>query len=229
MCGRFLQITPPAELAHAYSVGGFLSPACGVRPRYNLAPTQPVWAVRLNRAGERELVRVTWGLLPAWAKEAKPGYATINARAETVAEKPTFRAAFRRRRCLIPADGFYEWQALPGGHGKQPWLIRAADGGTLWLGGLWERWEGGDRVIESCTVVVTEANELVRPIHERMPVILPPGSQAAWLDPSARPADLKALLVPCPAETLRAHPVGTRVNDPTNDDETLLEEAREEG
>ena len=152
-----------------------------------------------------------WGLVPVWAKDVKLGYSTFNARAETVATKPTFRAAFRHRRCLVPADGFYEWQALAESKRKQPWFIARRDRDPLAFAGLWERWisPAGD-TLESCCIIVTNANALMRPIHERMPVILDPADWDAWLAPDARdPAALQALLQPYPADDLAAWPVAT--------------------
>ena len=162
-----------------------------------------------------------WGLIPAWAPEPRTGYSTINARAETVAEKPTYRQAFRRRRCLIPADGFYEWQSI--GKGKQPYGIAPADGAPFALAGLWERWERDGQVLESCTILVTQANALLAPLHDRMPVILDPADEARWLDPALTdPAALRPLLVPCPPERLRLWPVSSAVNDPRHEGPDLI-------
>jgi putative SOS response-associated peptidase YedK len=159
-----------------------------------------------------------WGLIPSWAKDKTIGHHTINARAETVAEKPTFRASFRKRRCLIPATGFFEWQAT-NGH-KQPYNIRVGDGKLFAFAGLWEHWEPKDQPpIESCTIIVTEANDAVAPIHDRMPVILHPDTYNTWLDPNYREKEaLKALLKPCPVHWINAYPVSTHVNKPQNDD-----------
>ncbi len=161
-----------------------------------------------------------WGLLPFWARTSRLNYATINAKAETVDRKPAYRAAWQKRRCLIPASGYYEWQ--PTADGKQPWYIRPADGGLLALAGLWERWEGrgpeAGRVIESCSIITTEANTLCAPIHHRMPVMIFPEDYARWL---AEPA--ADLLRACADERLQAYPVSRRVNSPANNDASLIE------
>ena len=155
----------------------------------------------------RELALLRWGLIPHWAKEEKIGYRMINARAETVAEKPSFRVALRRRRCLIPATGFYEWKAVPGG--KQPYNIQLVDGGLFAFAGLWERWQGdAGQVVESCTIIVTEANKAISPIHDRMPVILDPSDYKSWLDPQLQDsASLQPLLRPCPPNRINSYPV----------------------
>jgi putative SOS response-associated peptidase YedK len=158
-----------------------------------------------------------WGLVPPWAEDQKIGNRLINARAETAAGKPSFRAAFKRRRCLVPADGFYEWQKV--GRAKQPYYIRLKDGAPFAFAGLWEHWQGADgEIIESCTLLTTEANDLMRPIHERMPVMLKPEDFGRWLDRDA-PAGkaLAALLCPYPAEAMTAYPVSAHVNNPRND------------
>jgi len=217
MCGRFYLDVPGEVLMEHFG----LAAAPELAPRYNIAPTQAVAAVRAGPGG-RELVRLRWGLVPAWAEGGRSPYNLINARAETVADRPAFRDAIRRRRCLVPASGFYEWQARP--DGRQPWAISAGPGPVFAIAGLWERWEGEGRVVESCTLLVTEANAAVRPIHDRMPVILAPENYAAWLDPRAQdPGRLAPLLRPCPPEGMRAWRVGRRVNSPANDAPGCLE------
>lgn len=189
-----------------------------LQPRYNIAPTQPVAAVRLPEDGaDRELVMLHWGLIPFWAKDPRIGARMINARAETAADKPAFRAAFRRRRCLVPADGFYEWQKQNGT--KQPYYIHLQDGRPFAFAGLWERWRGeDDAVIESCTLLTTKPNELVRPLHNRMPVILHPHNYALWLDPEVEQADaLRRLLDPFPSGEMEAYPVSRYVNAPQHE------------
>jgi len=195
--------------------------------RYNIAPTQAAAVVRLTPAdGGRELVLLRWGLVPSWSKDPATGASPINARADTVAAKPSFRAAFRARRCLVPADGFYEWQAPVSGKGpKQPYLIRrrASDPaqGTFAFAGLWERWQGAGQTIESFAIVTTDANATLRPIHHRMPVILDPRDYAAWLDcDNMRAGDL---LRPAPDDALVAVPISTRVNSVANDDPGVIE------
>ena len=211
MCGRFLLFSDGSSLASHFGLAGFPELA----PRYNIAPTQPVAAVRAGEAG-RELVRLRWGLVTPWAKDAK--VAPINARAETAAEKSMFRAALRKRRCLVPASGFYEWLALAGQKQKQPYCFRPIDERPWAFAGLWERWQGPDGPIESCAILTTEANELVRPVHDRMPVILPERHFGGWLDPLAQDAaELLPLLRPYPADAMRAYPVGLLVSNPRND------------
>lgn len=212
MCGRYFLTTPGEVLAAALE----LESVPEIEPRYNIAPSQEVPIVRAD-AGGRELARVRWGLIPGWAKERAIGNRLINARGETVAEKPSFRDAFRKRRCLIPADGFFEWQKLPGG--KQPFVLRRRGGGPIALAGLWSAWkdpETGDPV-ETCAIVTTTPNELARKIHDRMPVLLGTEARKAWLDPAAAPEDLSDLLVPYPAAEMEAYPVSRRVNDPGHD------------
>lgn len=189
-------------------------------PRYNIAPTQPVAAVRMGgstAAPGRQLTELRWGLIPHWAKDPAIGARMINARAETVTEKPAYKAALRRRRCLIPADGFYEWRKH--GRRKQPYFITMQDDRLFALAGLWERWEGSDHsYIESCTVLTTEPNERVRPIHNRMPVIVSPESYDLWLDPAVEDAaPLAPVLRPYPPEPMQSQPVGPVVNNPRND------------
>lgn len=219
MCGRY-SLTALAELVR-YVLDYPERP--NLEPRANIAPTQAVAAVRLGEDGARHFATLRWGLIPSWAKDAAIASKTINARGETVAEKPAFRAAFRARRCLIPADGFYEWKTENGA--KQPYRIARADGAPFAFAGLWERWEkASDGVpVETSTIVTTDANETLRPIHHRMPVILDPADFAAWLDPAARPADLQALLRPFPSRDLIAYRVSRRVNAVANDDLSLIE------
>lgn len=219
MCGRYTLSTPGPVLAERFH----LSNIPDLPPRYNVAPTQPVPVVRLAQGTERELSLLRWGLVPSWADGVSVGNRMINARAETVAEKPSFRSALRQRRCLVLADGFFEWTKAAGGK-KQPWLFRLTTGGPFAFAGLWERWtkgEGGP--LETCTVLTTEANDVVRPVHERMPVILTEGAEEMWLDPSARPEDLLRLLVPLPAEGMAAGAVLPWVNNPRHDDPRRLE------
>ncbi|RMF84413.1 MAG: SOS response-associated peptidase [Nitrospirae bacterium] len=221
MCGRITLTDPTRALAHLLG-----APPAAVPPRrYNVAPGEAIAAVRAAPGGGRELVWLRWGLIPPWAKEARIGHRMINARAETVAERPAFRASFRHRRCLIPVDGFYEWGPGPGGR-RQPYWITLADGTPFALAGLWERWrppEGGEAV-ESCTILTCPANDLVAPIHPRMPVILPEPDHAAWLDPALTdPGRLRPLLRPYPARAMRARPASTRVNDPRHDAPDCLE------
>jgi putative SOS response-associated peptidase YedK len=213
MCGRFTLTATPKAIAETFQVPELP----GLEPRYNIAPTQPVPIIRnAEGASSRALVQVRWGLIPSWADDPSIGNRLINARAETAAEKPSFRAAFRHRRCLIPASGFYEWQKV--GTKKQPHYIRPPDNAPFAFAGLWEHWEKGGGPIESCTILTTEANVLMRPIHDRMPVILGPEAWDRWLDPNEQQAAaLKPLLRPCPDGWLTAYPVSTRVNNPKYD------------
>jgi putative SOS response-associated peptidase YedK len=219
MCGRFTLFEPDKILAKEFGVATFAPRS----PRYNIAPSQPVAAVRAAPSGAgRELALLRWGLIPSWSKDPAVGNRLINARAETVSEKPSFRNAFRRHRCLIPANGFYEWQRRE--VRKQPFYIRMHDGRPFAFAGLWDRWENPDKgVIETCTILTTATNALLAPIHDRMPVILPPAEYARWLDPSLQdPDSLAPLLVPFPPEDMVAFPVSPRVNAPSTDDEGCI-------
>ncbi len=192
MCGRFTLTDPDQDLAVQFN----LPDIPDMQPRYNIAPTQPVAAVRVSPASMvREMALLHWGLIPFWAKDRKIGNRMINARSETVAEKPAFRAAFKRRRCLVAADGFYEWQKQDGG--KQPYYIRRHDGRPFAIAGLWESWKSEDEaVIESCTLLTTTPNELIRPLHNRMPVILHPKDYDLWLDLETEMTALQPLFLP---------------------------------
>jgi putative SOS response-associated peptidase YedK len=230
MCGRFTLVTADQDLAVQFN----LPAVPDLEPRYNIAPTQPVAAVRIApEERRRELVMLQWGLVPFWAKDPKIGARMINARSETAAEKPAFRAAFRRRRCLVLADGFYEWQKQNGS--KQPYYIQMEDKGAFAFAGLWERWQSkGENdesasVVESCTLLTTQPNDLVRAVHNRMPVILKPEDYALWLDPEVQDAQLlKPLLGVYPAEEMAAHPVSRWVNKPQHDDPACIEPLVEE-
>ena len=215
MCGRYTLRTPPQALAKLFE----LVRAVSQRLRYNIAPTQEIAAVRTIPGGTgRELVLLRWGLVPAWAKDLGQSARMINARAETAATKPAFRAAFRNRRCLVPADGFYEWQRR-GGH-KQPFYFCLRDGGPFAFAGLWEHWEGPDgEIVESASLLTTDANEVVRPVHERMPVIVRAEDYGRWLDPEQRNSEaLQPLLRPYASEEMTSYAVSTWVNNPRNDD-----------
>jgi putative SOS response-associated peptidase YedK len=214
MCGRFTLEKSIGDLGSLFEVRAIAE----LPARYNIAPTQPIVAIRQAEAGdEREWVLLRWGLIPAWAREPAAVPLLINARAETAAGKPAFRAALRRRRCLVPADGFYEWQGA--GSQKQPFHMRRRDGAPFALAGLWERWEGPEGAIDSCALLTTASNELMRPIHERMPVILDPQDFELWLDPGMQDVEmLQGLLRPYPAEAMVAYPVSRVVNNARNDD-----------
>jgi putative SOS response-associated peptidase YedK len=216
MCGRFTLRVAASVIAEQFAVLDMPPFAA----RFNIATTQLVPVVRMRPdQGEpwRELVWLRWGLIPSWATDPAIGGRLINARAETAATKPAFRAALRRRRCLVVADGFYEWQRS--GRAKQPYFIHLRDDRPFAFAGLWDAWEGPDQaLLETCTLLTTEANPIVRPIHDRMPVILPAESHTAWIDPTIEePKRLTSLLVPYPADQMVAYPVGTLVNSPRHE------------
>ena len=189
-----------------------------LHPRYNIAPTTPVPVVRNGGPG-RILELHQWGLVPSWSKDPGQGARLSNARGETVADKPSFRGPFRRSRCLIPADAFYEWRA---GTPKQPFCIRAAQGGLLAFAGLRDVWEGPEGALASCTIITTAANGVMAPIHDRMPVLLAREDYTAWLDPATSREALLAMLRPCPDAWLQVHPVGPRVGNVRQDDPDLM-------
>jgi len=219
MCGRFTLFEPDRVLSKIFDLGEILP----LKPRFNIAPSQAVAAVRVSSAGgARELALLRWGLIPSWAKDRSIGSRMINARAETVREKPSFRNAFRRRRCLVPANGFYEWQRRE--DRKQPYYVRMRDDRVFAFAGLWDRWDGEEgSVAETCAILTTAANSVLAPVHDRMPVILDPAMYDRWLDPSTPdPDSLASLLVPFPPEGMVAFPIGTRVNNPSVDDEGCI-------
>ena len=217
MCGRFTLTADVNELQNAFP---WLNIPEGLMPRFNIAPSQPVAVVPND--GKNQLDYFLWGLIPSWAKDPSAGNRMINARAETLAEKPSYRAAFRRRRCLILADGFYEWRATSG-KSKTPMFIRLASGNPFAFAGLWEIWNAKDgSTIFSTTIVTTEPNPFMEPIHNRMPVILPEDSYTQWIDPGeADPTRLTKLLIPYPGE-MTAYPVSTQVNNPRNEDPDII-------
>ncbi len=219
MCGRYMIVSNTEALRRLFRFAELPN----LQSRYNVAPTQDVPAIRLGDDGQTHLDMLRWGLVPSWAKEVKIGYKMINARAETVAEKPAFRTAFRKRRCLILADGFYEWRIEQGG--RQPYLIRMADRSPFAFAGLWESWKNPEsgETVESCTIIVTEANELVAQIHDRMPVILAPNDHDPWLYGDPERDDLRALFGPYPAKIMSASPVSKAVNNVRNDEASLIE------
>lgn len=214
MCGRFTLTVDPADLQEAFPEYHFPNQHA---PRFNIAPTQPVLAI-LND-GLQTAVFSLWGLIPSWAKDSVIGARLINARAETLAEKPAFRTAFKYRRCLIPADGFYEWKTEADTKRKTPYFIHLQDHKPFAFAGLWETWNSPDgEQLHSCTIITTQPNELMAKIHNRMPVILHPEHYAQWLDPTpTRTQGLVSLLQSFPAGEMNAYPVSTLVNSPFND------------
>ena len=222
MCGRYSQTQSAEIIAKAFQVDNLPT----LEPRYNIAPTQSVSSVLQTSAStNRQFKMLHWGLIPSWAKDSKMGAKLINARGETVAEKPAFRSAFRQRRCLVLADGFYEWQQQEQKKQKQPFYFRLSDEQPFAFAGLWERWEDATgEEIESCTLLTTEANELMQPIHNRMPVILDPKDYDLWLDLEVKKQELlQPLLHPYRSEEMTAYPVSTVVNKPSNDSAECIE------
>ena len=219
MCGRFQSTTSPAEFARLFKTIG---PLPNTTPRYNAAPTHDLPIVLHDPGtGQRCLVALRWGLIPFWAKDAKIGYTTINAMAETVATTRAFRDAFKSRRCLVPADAFYEWKKI-GARIKQPYRFAMADGTPFAFAGLWDF--AGNEAMRRFTIITCQANALCAPIHNRMPVILDSIDHPAWLgEVSASADDLQGLLHPFPAERMEAHAIAPRIGNVKNDDAVLIE------
>jgi putative SOS response-associated peptidase YedK len=216
MCGRFAQKSPTKKISKQFKV----EEVPPLVKRYNVAPTQAVLAVRESEGG-REATFFKWGLVPRWAKDAAIGNRLINARSETVTEKPSFREAFARRRCLVPADGFFEWSRR--GERKRPFYFHMRDGEPFAIAGLWERWGGDGEPLETCTLLTTGANELLAPYHDRMPVILRPEDYDLWLDVGMKGAELLNLLRPYSHEEMSAYAVSTLVNSPSHDEPRCVE------
>lgn len=214
MCGRYALTIDPGDLKSAFPEFSF--PEKGA-PRYNIAPSQPILV--LPNDGTNKADFFVWGLIPSWAKDPSIGNQMINARAETLSEKPAFRSAYKYHRCLIFSNGFFEWQAQPGKKSKVPHFIRLKSGVPFAFAGLWEHWQSSDGSdVRSATIITTEPNELMAKLHNRMPVILQPNTYAQWLDPAPQsPNRLQNLLVPFPTEEMEAYPVSTLVNSPGND------------
>ena len=219
MCGRYAFFSPAEAVRRTFA----LDDVPELEPRYNVAPTQAVPAVRAAEEGARAFAMLHWGLVPKWAKERAIGNRMINARAETLAEKPSFRDAFRKRRCLVLTDGWYEWQVAAGG--KQPWFIRRKDARPFAFAGLWERWKdpAAGTTLESCTIVTTDAAESIRKIHERMPVVLEETDWDRWTDTAFSDTGmLSELLKPFDPQALEAWPVSRAVNAPKNQGPGLI-------
>lgn len=232
MCGRMVVTRSAREIADAFDVDEEVED-CELGPRYNVAPSQGILSLRIRPGAARELALLHWGLIPSWSKDRSTGYRMINARSETAAVKPSFREALRRRRCIVPIDGFYEWQAPPKGAAgaggkvaKIPHFFRHPEGRGLAIAGLWESWTdtASGEIVESCTLLTTEANHDVRPVHHRMPVFLAERDFARWLDPSCQDVQLiEPLLGPAAPGLLEAVEVSTRVNNPRNEDPRCIE------
>ena len=221
MCGRYQIVTDAKALYEAFQVEAQLE--AGPLARYNVAPATDQLVI-LQEGGQRVARWHRWGLIPHWAKDKTIGYKTINARGESVAAKPAFRAALRQRRCLVPATGFYEWKVLA--DGKQPYMIRLKDGGLFSFAGLWESWAGPEGEVRTFSIITTEPNALMARIHDRMPVILPRAQYARWLDPALRdPAAIQPLIASYPAGELEAIPVGRAINNARNQGSALVEPA----
>jgi putative SOS response-associated peptidase YedK len=218
MCGRFARTSSVETFAKLFDA----SAIDDLAPTYNIAPTHELLLARSAPDGHRELVTLHWGLVPHWSQGPDPKYAMINARADSVATKPAYRDAFKRRRCLIAADGFFEWKQT--GKTKQPYFVRLRGGQPFAFAGLWDRWAAAGQVpIDSCTIITCNANPLVAEIHERMPVILPPRLYDAWMNPDQKSTNaLTALLKPYPDLLMEAYPVGLAVNSPKNDSAGLV-------
>ena len=214
MCGRFTLTQSPEVVAKAFA----LKTLPELIPRYNIAPSQKVAVAIAPDGKQREMRWMQWGLIPAWAKDSKIGYKLINARSETIAEKPSFRQAFKSRRCLVLADGFYEWQGQEGSQGKQPYYIQMKDTQPFAFAGLWEQWRGeDDKPLQTCTIITTTANNLMEPIHNRMPTILGSVNYDRWLDPHSSPPLLLSLLIPYNSDAMTAFAVSNLVNSPQNE------------
>ena len=223
MCGRFVSSSPPDEVARYFDAD---PPEAALEPSWNVAPTNDVYVV-MEDGEARRLAPHHWGLVPIWAKSPSAGNKMINARSETLADKNAFKHAFRKRRCIVPVDGFYEWKAVPGQRPKQPFFIHRRDEETLAFAGLWEEWKGperdGSQRLRSTTIITTTANETMRPVHDRMPVILPTRDWDRWLDPDHHDTDsLESLLVPAPTNLLVMHPVDTAVGNVRNKGPELI-------
>jgi putative SOS response-associated peptidase YedK len=219
MCGRYAFFSPAEAVKRIFA----LDEVPELEPRYNISPTQSVPAVRAGEEGARAFAMLHWGLVPKWAKERAIGNRMINARSESIAEKPSFRDAFRKRRCLVIADGWYEWQVTP--DGKRPWFIHMKDARPFAFAGLWERWKNpaDGALLESCTIVTTDASQSIKKIHERMPVVLEEADRDRWLDTAFSETDkLSELLRPYEPKALEAWPVSRQVNAPKNQGPELI-------
>jgi putative SOS response-associated peptidase YedK len=231
MCGRFVSASPPSEIADYFGVDAMAEQL--VEPNFNVAPTNDIYVVYTD-GGLRRLDPLHWGFVPSWAKDLSVGNRMINARGETVASKNAFKSSFTKRRCIIPADGFYEWKVVPGQKKKQPYFIHRPDGEPFAFGGLWTQWKGKDATgeditVRSVTIITGQPNEKMAEIHDRMPLILPPSAWDAWLDPELTDVEeIGRFLVPAPKELITFHPVSTEVNNVRNKGEHLTDEVEPE-
>lgn len=212
MCGRFLLAVDPAELQEEFPDFSFPS---SFEPRYNVAPSQPVMVIPNDDSKKADFF--VWGLIPSWTKDPSIGMRLINARAETISEKPSFRGPFKNHRCLVLANGFYEWRQNPGEKTKTPFHIRLKNNRPFAFAGLWDEWHSSDgSLVKSCTIITTNPNKIVAPIHNRMPVILASKTSSIWLDPKQPISDLQNLLIPYPSDEMEVSPVSAYVNNPAN-------------
>ena len=229
MCGRYTNLFKWKQLHRLMTL---TTPPMEFGERYNIAPTQAAPVVRAADRGEKRVDPLRWGLIPSWADDASIGSGLINARSETVTQKPAFRGAYQGRRCVVPASGFYEWKAVTAEKRKQPYyLLPSADDDLFLFAGLWERWvpKDGGQAVETFAILTTNANELMAAMHDRMPVILQPEDARLWLDVGAGADALRSLLKPFPSELMRQYPVSTLVNSPKNDTAACIEPCQEHG
>jgi putative SOS response-associated peptidase YedK len=221
MCGRFTLHTPESRIREAFHLEH--TEPLGLNPRFNIAPSQDIPIIRDSESGP-EMTLARWGLVPAWSKEPKTKYSTINARIESVAEKPTYCASFKHKRCLIPADGFYEWKVV--NCHKIPHYIRMRDGDVFAFAGLWEHWEGSCEALNSCSIIVMPANDVMTPLHDRMPAIIAPAHYDLWLDSRiTEKKEIMRYLNSAPSDQLKAYPVSPWVNVPKHEDERCIQPA----
>jgi putative SOS response-associated peptidase YedK len=221
MCGRFAQIEPISNVVKAFFIDDIMTE---ILPSYNIAPGSKILSV-VMQDNKRLLIDFQWGLVPHWAKDPDIGQSMINARAETVGQKPSFRSAFKSRRCLIVASGFYEWKK--DGRIKIPFYVKLSSGASFAFAGLYETWNSAGGIeLRTCTIITTEANDIMRPIHNRMPVILPRDREDRWLDISIQPDEAMAMLTPFPSDEMEAYPVSTMVNSPKNNSAECITPAR---
>jgi len=221
MCGRFILHTPESRVREEFKLEN--TEPLGLKSCYNITPSQDIPIIRDTETGP-EMVLAQWGLIPAWSKESRSRYSTINARVESVAEKPTYRASFKRKRCLIPADGFYEWKLIAGN--KVPHHIRMKNGGVFAFAGLWDHWEDDNDSLDSCVIITMPSNAVMRPIHERMPAIIAPAHYNLWIDSGMMgKQEIMRCLTSAPSSQLSAYPVSTWVNSPKHNDERCIQPA----